>query len=401
MATWFDKDRGVHSGRIKPETIQPTDGEYVFVLGAEDQGEPAYLSAGDYTEVKQVVDLTGYDLVGATMKTIGALVGYRRPEAGFETDPDTLFSFDFNIGTEETKNLVDGAFNISEQGTVNVGTETYSPDNTYCKIVPEGVAAAKIAGVNNPQTFPASLSAYTFQWWMNWDSNVFSAATGITPIILKAGHEDVSGAGIKIELSPIAGTHQWRIVLKHIIGTTTYSTPFTGFVFDQPLGWKLFTLRYDQSLSTQADLFVDTVNVSSNLMSLPIPTQLQLDEEISFMSKDLVGGFDQTRFISRWLDDLEIEESYNQCVNTPSPTFYKWTMQILIDGIVYAERQIKPDEERTWTDFLAPVRLLTGPHSVSFRLGMEIWEDADALYRVTESNVYRETEDGIVRSVWP
>lgn len=371
MQTWFDRDRGVKSGRMKPQVVQPTDGDYVFVLGAEDQDEPAILSAGDYTEVRQVVNLTGCDLISATMKTIGKLIGQIQPRSGFVLDPDTLFAFNFDVGISAAKNLVDSAFDVDADGTVQIAQETYSPDNTYCRRVPQGVGTSKMAGVNTPQVFPATLDEYTVQWWMNWDSNVFGASTGIIPKILKAGKLGGSGSGVEIELSPVAPLHQWRIIIRHSVGATFWTCPFNGYLLDQPLGWKMFTVRFKESLPTQAELFVDASNVAQNPVPLVTPAQYQAGEEISFMSKDLVGDFDQIRFINRWLTDVEITDSYNECVTAPLAISYKWIMQVLVDDRVYAERQIQPSESRTWEDFIAPTRLLTGPHTVAFRLKLE------------------------------
>lgn len=402
MATWFDRERGNRSGRIESDVVSPPDGDNIFVLGSDRDDELATLSEGDYTQVSQVVDLSGYDMVGATMKTVGALIAARQPRAGFAAKSDELFSFNFDVGIDPVRNLVENGFNLNVAGTVQVATEDYSPDETYCRRVPEGAAQSKMVGVNTPQAFPVSLAEYTIQWWMNFDSSVYSVATGIAPVVIKLGHEGALGAGLIVELSPIAATHQWRVLLKHIVGSNTYSTVFPSFIIDQPAGWQMFTIRYSSALPTQADLFVDGVNVSSNLTSIPIPTQLQAGEEISFMSRDLVGDFDQVRMISRRLDDTEILDSYNECVDAPSAIPYKWIMQILIDDVVYAERRIKADEERTWTDFTAPARLLEGAHSVAFRLGFERLDDGivdDSLYRITEDGVVRVTEDGNVRIV--
>jgi hypothetical protein len=46
-------------------------------------------------------------------------------------------------------------------------------------------------------------------------------------------------------------------------------------------------------------------------------------------------------------------------------------MSLLIDGVVYATRRVAVAERRRWIDFAAPVRLLTGPHEVAFRLALE------------------------------
>jgi len=45
-----------------------------------------------------------------------------------------------------------------------------------------------------------------------------------------------------------------------------------------------------------------------------------------------------------------------------------WMASILIDGAVYAEKEIKPEKEMDWSDFRAPVRLITGTAEVKVRL---------------------------------
>lgn len=367
MGTWFDKDRGIRSGRIVPEVVHPASGQHVFILGAEGQSEPAILSPGDYTEVSQLVDLTGVDLVGATMETIGKIIGQVQGEAGFIYDEDTVFSFNFNLGTPGARNAVEGGFDLEQEGFVEIANETYSPNGKYCKRIPEAVPEAKLFGENIPNAFPSSLSEYTLQWWMNWNSNAFSVSTGVTPIILKTGIGDRTNEGLDIELSPIAPLHQWKLLVRHYNSVVIASTTI-DYIFDQPLGWKMFSLRFKESLPTQFDLFINSSNVASGLTTLQSPDPNMSGAAIQVMSKDLVGDFDQARMIGRWMSDAEIEDSYLQCVSSPSPSLYKWNMQIMIDGRVYAERQIQPEETRTWTDFTAPVRILHGVHEVSYRL---------------------------------
>lgn len=403
MTTWFDRERGIHSGRLSSDVVTPTDGSKIFVLGSDRENELAFLSDGDYTEVRQLIDLTGYDLLGATFKTIGKMIGQRVLKAGFEQEPLTLFAFNFDVGTPDVANLVEDGFGISPVGTVRVATENYSPDATYCRRVPEGAAESRMAGVNNPQAFPSSLIEYTIQWWMNWNSDAFDIATGTEPIILEIGQGGSGGAGLKVELSPIVGTHQWRVRLTHY-ASSTYSITFDSFILDEPLGWKMFTIRFDNSLTNKADLWMNTSIVSTSAAIINVPAAIPLNAPVSLLSRDLIGDIDQVRMVGRRLSDQEVVDSYEQCIVSPSPINYKWLMQILIDDILYAERQIRPDEERTWTDFTAPVRLLSGAHSVAFRLGFSeeaSGVESDAYYRITEDDEYRITEEGNVRSVWP
>jgi len=48
-----------------------------------------------------------------------------------------------------------------------------------------------------------------------------------------------------------------------------------------------------------------------------------------------------------------------------------WVASIIIDGTVYAEKTIDPDDDMSWEDFKAPVKLITGTATVTVRLTLE------------------------------
>lgn len=56
-------------GRLQPTGWKPTDGSYVFVLGAEDRARYNFLY-NDYVEVKQDLDLTGIDVLRVDSKIV-------------------------------------------------------------------------------------------------------------------------------------------------------------------------------------------------------------------------------------------------------------------------------------------------------------------------------------------
>ena len=188
-ATWFDRDRGLRSGRLKPKIVTPAEGENVFVLGAEGLEEEAILADGDYAEVSQRVDLTGFDMVAATMDTLGTLMGVSQQLAGFPFHQSTFLWFDFDIGAPIVPSKVEGGFPLVADGGIEIGTETYSPNGTLCRTIPEGVGVARMLGANTPQAFPATMDDYTFQFWLNFDSSAFASSTGVNAVVFEAMSE--------------------------------------------------------------------------------------------------------------------------------------------------------------------------------------------------------------------
>jgi O-antigen/teichoic acid export membrane protein len=87
-------------------------------------------------------------------------------------------------------------------------------------------------------------------------------------------------------------------------------------------------------------------------------------------SADLVGGLSAVRLVGRRLDDAELAASWAECTSPPAAVPLAWRMQLLIDGVVFAERVIPEAEQRRWTDWAIPVRRYTGAHDVAFRLAL-------------------------------
>jgi hypothetical protein len=63
----FNARLGLGQGRVQPSAVTPPGGEYVFVIGADDPGWRADLEIGDRGQVAQQVDVTGVDLVRASL----------------------------------------------------------------------------------------------------------------------------------------------------------------------------------------------------------------------------------------------------------------------------------------------------------------------------------------------
>lgn len=374
MTTWLDRLRGEGQGRTKPASFVAPDGEHVFVLGADAQIEPAVLGPGDFTEIKQSVDLTGWDLVAATMDTVGVAMGQTQLEPGFPDDPDTLWWFNYDIPTHHARNLVDGAFELDDQGDMEFGAETYSPAATSCRRIPVGSTTAFLLGENTPQFFPgATLPQYTIQKWMSFDSDSIPSSWGVSPWLFYC--RDGLAGGIIFNLSGAAGpgAHSWRFGVTHYNGGAAVGTGFLVPTIDTPsFGWHLVTMTFDVSLplADRLKLYLDddpTANLAFAGMTIA-PAAPAAGTPIRVADPQMWGENDEERMLSRALTPAEIAASYLATTTMPAPVDYEWVMQILVNSEVYAERVIRSDEERRWSDFKAPVRHLSGVCEVGFRL---------------------------------
>ena len=379
MGNWFDVARGEAQGRIQPESITPPAGEYTFVLGVDGDFEPAKIGDGDYTEVKAVADLTDYDLVSATLDTLGVLMSQYQAKAGWANDGDTLMHFDFDFGGDPTPNLISGGFDLVKHGETITEVETYSPDGTYCRGIPVGSLKAEMNGVNNPRAYTSNLDEFTIQWWMNFLSDSHAGSSGINPLVFRL--REAGTGGLQIGLSGAAGpsAHEWELYLRNDNGATSEIRLFDvgpggvgpGLIIDSNPGWHLYTVRFDitNGWPGQCELFEDATKVAAAASAFSVqPAPALITTPVEYGSFNLWGQIDRVRLKDKWMSDAEIAASFTECTVAPTPVDYEWRMQILIDGIVYATRVINPSEARRWTDLKAPVRLLSGEHEVAFRL---------------------------------
>lgn len=385
MITWFDRLRAEGQGRTVPKSFIAPDGTHVFVLGAEGALEEAILQGGgpapfpgDSTEVKQIVDLTDWDLVSATFDTIGTLMGQSQPAAGFPDPPSgmsELWHFNYDIGLPTAKNLVAGAFDLLDAGDIEVGIETYSPSATRCRIIPVGSLSAQLDGVNTPQWFaPSPLNQYTIQFWLNFDAVSHVSSWGVSPNIFYC--RDGVPNGIQFGLSGAVGpgAHSWVFGITHHYGGSS-GTGFPGYAFNTPNpGWTLFTITWDRfGFGNRNNLYIndDPTPIPSFSSLLNSPIAPAPGTVINVASPLLYGGLDEMRMIDGQLSPAQIAASYAACTSLPAPIDYEWLMQIVVNEEVYAERVIQPTERRRWTDFAVPVRHLTGLSEVGFRLTLQ------------------------------
>ncbi len=378
MATWTDRQRGARQGRVEPVGITPPEGDYTFVLGSIDDTESALLTAGDYSEVRQTVDLTDYDLVSVTMDTIGTLMNTFQAPSGWLDDDDTVFLYNFNSNQKGAFPRHDPGFPLVGAGGIEVATETYSPDGAACREIPVGSSGCSENATLDTQIFPATgLRRYIWEMWLNFDCASVPFSWGIDPILFSC--QDPAGSGLQVHLSGATGpgAHTWYFyVTMHNLAHGSSGVGFAGYSFDAPSpGWKLFQIGFDftQPTAQRLTLWIDGVFVGYPFSGPTIYMDGPPAVGSPFQIADpyLWGQFSQQRLRALTPSAPLMLASYNECINTPPLVEFVWKMQILIDDVLYAERTIEAGERRQWSDMIVPVRRLINDHEVSFRLSYE------------------------------
>lgn len=378
-ATWFDRLRGESQGRIVPTGRAAAHGDRAFVLGADAAViESALVGAGDWTEIRQVVDLTEYDLLTATMDTIGrVLVPWTGRSVWTTGAEDELARWSLDQAPEAVPNLVDGGPPIVgalAAGDLELGVETYSPDGALCRVVPAGSTTGQMIGQNTPQIISGYLLAYTLQAWIDFNTAAHVASAGVNATVIDLLPLAGATGGLRVRLVGVAGpgVHEWLVELRHKNGATTHTATFPAPVIDAPPGWGMLSIRYDtlRAAALQADVCWNGATVAPAGIGLIPPSPPTLGQVFRYGSADLVGGLSAVRLVGRRLDDAELAASWAECTSPPAPVPLAWRMQLLIDGVVFAERVIPEAEQRRWTDWAIPVRRYTGAHDVAFRLAL-------------------------------
>lgn len=369
MITWFDRLRGEGQGRTEPQGFDAPEGSKIFALGSGGS-EKGVFKAGDRSEVVQMVDLTDWDFVAATFDTVGVVVDQESVGPGFPADHDPLWWFNYDVGTDRAHNRVEGGFDLENQGDMDVGQETHTPEQTRCRVIPVGSTTAGLIGQNTPQFFPGPvLNEYTIQAWINFDAAAHPTSWGVSPNIFFC-HDGLPN-GVELGLSGTAGpgAHQWHVSVTHHFGGSA-GTTFPGWTIDASPGWTLLTVVWELGAPNPIALYVND-NPVPYLPFAPLansPVAPAAGTVIDVAAPDLWGGLDEMRMLDVALTPAEIAAAYAATTGAASPIDYEWVMQILIDGEVYAERVIEESEARRLKDFKAPVRHLSGTQEVAFRL---------------------------------
>jgi hypothetical protein len=375
MSTEFDRRRGETQGRIEPATVVPTDGQHVFVLGDESAGEVSILQDNDYTEVEQTVDMTSVDLAGATMDTFGVAMAQFKHPVGLEVDGDTIALWPMDEDYSGIANLVQPGVNLPAVGDLYIANETYSDVGSRSRGIPTGSTTAKLLGVNTPQMYGTKLAAYTAMAWVKFLADDHPTSAGVDPVIFSCVEPGVGGFEIVLAGETGVGTpHRWWPSVRHVDGAGDATVVFTGAPITASFNWQFLAIVFDIALVGPARLkfyqngsFV-TDAATTMVFQAGVPSA---SGPVQIADPNLWGAVDQFKITDTALTPAQITAAYNACVASQVVNDAAWRMRLLIDGTVYCERTILAGEERRWRDFYAPVRHLTGDHTVTFRLQIE------------------------------
>lgn len=388
-ATWFDRYRGWTQGRIAPTDCAPADGARAFLLGEDAPEEAAQVTTGDYTEVRQVVDLTDYDLVGATLRTIGRAASQHAVAPNWARDAAELLAFNFDFGTTSTPNLVAPAgeaagFALASVGGILYPRETYTGARRRCRAVPTGTAAAThLTGANTPAvgTPGAALPAYTLQWWWAPRLDAIAASSGWDIDVLRLDAVDPADGlryGLRLEMRGLIGpgAHSWSPYLTHYAGATQAALSLSSlYAATTDPGWQQVTITYDAAVSPAEDrisLYVDAAAAGHPAAAIGAsPTYPPAGGAVQYAHRNGWGAWDAVRLLRRALTATEVATTYAAATTFGLSAATQWVQRLLVDGVAYAARPLDAAERRSWTDFVAPVRHLTGLHEVAWRLSLE------------------------------
>lgn len=360
------------------DEVSGTEEGYIFVLGATDDAEVVSLQDGDYTEIKQLVDLTNVDVVQATIDTIGAAVQQALDPNQLLVEADTLWMFPMNREVAGATNAVLSGFDLIGIGGINPVEETYSAPGwrSMCRDFPIA-GTAQLVGENTPPFMSAPLSEYTIEFFMNFDMASIPSSWGFDPTIMQCS-DGVDGIAVRLNGAVGPGARTWVMSVTHWNNPAAESNVFPSYILNPTnpamLGWHFYSIVWDSALfgTNRLRLFVDGVLVSTAVAVPTVwPAPPPPGQEFILGSNLLWGQLDQARMSDTAHNAFKVLQDYNTCINVPVAHDYGWRMQILIDGTVYVERFIPATEMRRWSDFRAPTHLLSGNHEVAFRLLLE------------------------------
>ncbi len=387
--TWFDRLRGGGQGRMSPQNFVAPSGEKVFVLGSDggreeatlQSGDSTPLVSGDFTEIKQIVDLSDWDLVSATFDTIGTVMSQVQPNPSLGDPPSgmsPLWWFNFDDADATVKNLVTGGFDIIGAGDLAVGIETYSPAQTICREIPVGSTTAILNGINSPNFFEgtgSTLDNYTFQMWMNFDAVSIPSSWGVSPNFFYIRDGSIYGMSFGLSGATGGGAHSWTFNVGHFYGGSTVAV-FNGPVINTPNpGWTLVTITWERFAIglNRCLLYLNDSPTAYQLYTTmgSSPRRPATAQALTFADPSMWGMIDEMRLLGGTMSQAQIAASYLNSTTWPALKDLEWVMQIIINNEIYAERTIESTEQRQWTDFQAPVRHLTGASEVGFRLKLQ------------------------------
>jgi hypothetical protein len=267
---------------------------------------------------------------------------------------------------------------LNPVGDLVADVETFSPEGGSCRRIPVGSVLSGLVGTNDADLGAGVMDDWTFQWWMDWTGYpTIPGSAGFSAVV--ADFQDpATDSGFSITLHGAAGpgAHEWYFSVLNRGGGGASGTPFWVYRLDGPLDWTLFTVVVERLavFPHSLRLYVNDSLVDTGMAGPPALTEMPgAGIPFYYGSESLQNRISRCRFIpNKAMDASEVAESYLQCIELPPPIPLIWKMRIAIDGVSFAERTISPTERRQWTDFLAPCRNLSGPHEVSFQIGIGI-----------------------------
>lgn len=373
MGTWLDRLRGHQSGRIVPASLAVPDGQHVFVLGVEGEHEPALLRDGDYALVRQAVDLTGVDLIEATLETVGVAMSMFEHTLPVLAGGSSAY-WPMDVDWPHAENDIQPGPSLLATGSVAAGLESYSAEGSHCRVIPPGTTDSQLVGTNTPQIFTGSIPRYTMRAWVDFDADTIVDSDGTAPNLVSITE---SGAGLGFTLIGEGGAgpnHKWWPALIHTNGGTTVAVVFTGYPITASTGWHMLTAVYESTAVgvARCKLYVDGVFACNGATVMTIqPAVPSAGAIIRVASPQLVGSIDAVRLMAYEQSGGMVAADYAACIAPVTRNPARWHMQIQIPPDVYCDRVIAEDEHRVWTDFRAPVRHLSGTHTVVFKLWIE------------------------------
>jgi hypothetical protein len=372
MASEFDRLAGTASGRIQPQGVTPADGDWVFVLGADGATEPVVLAEGDGVSVQQVVDLTAVDLVGVSCETIGVAMNAIITSPLLPLGAGTvLAAWYLTQAWLHASCELQPKPDLRAAGDLALAVEDYSASEFFCREIPVGSTTALLSGTNDPPAWTAPQTQYSLDAWLDFDADAIVDSDGVSPTIFSA---DDGTNELTVFLSGeggIGAQHRWWVAVRHCDGGAPVTVVFTGYPITASTGWHMLTVTYHQAdpPAERCKLFVDGVFACYG--DIPMTSAVGAVTStgtIQLASPQLTGRISQVRLKGTEATPTTIDEDYQRCVSPADVTALAWHMQVLIDGTVYCDRIIAEGEQRTWRDFYAPVRHLSGDHAVEFTL---------------------------------
>jgi hypothetical protein len=358
--TWFDAGPGVLSGYL---------GAAGYDLGLTDSRDRTTLYPGDYVEVRQDVDLTGYDLASLVAAVTGLVVPMGLEQPGYLSDADTLLHYRMDEVSVGARDEVAWQHDLRpDGGPVGMAVPTYNAGYGLARTW--GAGAGSLAGVADPAVIPAGgLAAYTVDWWQAFDVDAIATSNGVSPVIFQLRSVTAGGLRMRWLGTGGMGAHSWQLQVEHWAGGVRSAQAAAATLRAANLGNEFFSVSFDDVALT--------ARVYRNGALLATTAPLAHAPGATLAAARLQVGDPLYRGM---IDDLRLSEvdrglaghqaAYATRLNAPAAYAVRWLLEVRIDGEVYATCEVTPDAVARPTYLNAPVFHVPGVHTVSCRLAL-------------------------------